>query len=84
MKIRNKKTGRVFEVMDGTLYPDFFEEVKEQVKPNEDDKIIIGEPKIEYVVEETQAEQEKKIKSNKKAKKAKKTTKKGKKNDSSK
>ena len=79
MKIRNKKTGKVFEVMEGTRYPSFFEEVK-------DEEIIVGEPKIEYIIEKTQAEQEKEEKVEKPAKKAKKVTKKktakkGKKND---
>ena len=44
MKIRNKQTGQVFEVMAGTLYPDFFEEVK-------DDEIKVGEPKVEFEIE---------------------------------
>lgn len=80
MKIRNKRTGQVFEVMKGTLYPHFYEEVK-------DEEIIVGEPKVEYIVEKTQAEQETEAKVvEKPAKKAKKSTKrknskKGKKND---
>ena len=45
MKIRNKKTGQIFEVVKGTLYPSFFEEVK-------DEEIKVGEPKVEYVIEE--------------------------------
>lgn len=76
MKIRNKNTGQIFEVVAGTLYPSFFEEVK-------DDEIKIGEPKIEYVVEELREEPKKTVKKAKKT--IKKTTKKGaKKNDNAK
>lgn len=46
MKIRNKRTGQVFEVVAGTLYPSFFEEVK-------DDEIKVGEPKVEFEIVET-------------------------------
>lgn len=49
MKIRNKRTGQIFEVVAGTLYPSFFEEVK-------DDEIKIGEPKIEFEIEEPKKE----------------------------
>lgn len=46
MKIRNKQTGRIHEVMEGTLYSkEIFEEVK-------DEDIIVGEPKVEYEIEE--------------------------------
>ena len=76
MKIRNKNTGQIFEVVAGTLYPSFFEEVK-------DDEIKIGEQKIEYVVEELREEPKKTVKKAKKT--IKKTTKKGaKKNDNAK
>ncbi len=44
MKIRNKTTGQVFEVVKGTLYPAFFEEVK-------DDDIKVGEPTVEFEIE---------------------------------
>lgn len=72
MKIRNKKTGQIFEVMAGTLYPDFFEEVVEDIK--------IGEPKIEVEIEEMKEEPKKSEKKPKKTtKKAKKSTKKAKK-----
>ena len=71
MKIRNKKTGQIFEVIEGTLYPSFFEEVK-------DEEIKVGEPKVEYVIEEPQEEpKEKKPKAAKKpAKKSRKGAKK--------
>lgn len=49
MKIRNKLTGQIFEVVAGTLYPSFFEEVT-------DDDIKIGEPKVEFEIEETKEE----------------------------
>lgn len=71
MKIRNKNTGQIFEVVAGTLYPSFFEEVK-------DDDIKIGEPKIEFEIEEPKKETPKKTR-----KKTTKKTKKGaKKNES--
>lgn len=53
MKIRNKNTGQVFEVVAGTLYPSFFEEVK-------DDEIKVGSPKIEFEIEEPKEEAPKK------------------------
>lgn len=61
-KVRNKLTGQVFEVIPGSLMPDFFEEVT-------DDDIKVGEPKVEFEIEETQEPK-------KPAKKAKKGTKK--------
>ena len=89
MRIRNKKTGQIFEVMAGTLYPKFYEEVK-------DDEIKVGEPKVEFEIEETPDEPvepetpaepekteevvEEKPKTTTKKSKTKKTTKKGKKN----
>lgn len=71
MKIRNKKTGQIFEVMAGTLYPDFFEEVIDDIK--------VGEPKIEVEIEEVKEEPKKAEKKPKKAKKARKSTKNSKK-----
>lgn len=71
MKIRNKKTGQIFEVMAGTLYPDFFEEVIDDIK--------VGEPKIEVEIEEIKEEPKKAEEKPKKAKKARKSTKKSKK-----
>lgn len=68
MKIRNKQTGQVFEVMAGTLYPSFFEEVK-------DEEIKIGEPKVEFEIEETPEPEEPKVE--KKVKKPVKKAKKG-------
>ena len=44
MKIRNKETGQVFEVMEGSIYPSFFEEVK-------DEDIKVGEPTVEFEIE---------------------------------
>ena len=65
MKIRNKNTGQVFEVVAGTLYPSFFEEVK-------DEEIKVGEPKVEFEIEESKKEAPKKTR-----KKTTKKTKKG-------
>ena len=46
MKIRNKQTGQIFEVLPGTLYAkNIFEEVT-------DDEIKVGEPTVEFVIEE--------------------------------
>lgn len=46
MKIRNKLTGQIHEVLAGTLYAkNIFEEVS-------DDEIKIGEPKIEFEIEQ--------------------------------
>lgn len=71
MKIRNKETGQVFEVLPGTLYAkNIFEEVS-------DDEIKVGEPKVEFEIEETKEEIEEKKVEKKPAKK--KTTKKTKK-----
>lgn len=74
MKIRNKTTGEIFEVLPGTLYAEnIFEEVK-------DDEIKIGEPKVEFEIEEP-----KEVKPKKTRKKTTKKTKKGaKKNDDTK
>lgn len=70
MKIRNKITKQVFEVLPGTLYAkNIFEEVT-------DEDIKVGEPKIEFEVEEIKEEKPKK-------KTAKKTKKGGKKNGNS-
>lgn len=52
-EIRNKKTGEIFEVMPGTLYPSFFEEVKDEKK---DEDIIVGEPTVEYEIEQAEEE----------------------------
>ena len=75
MKIRNKRTGQIFEVIAGTLYPSFFEEVK-------DEEIKVGEPTVEYVIEEHKEEPAKKPAA-KKSKKSKKSKKGAKKNESS-
>lgn len=74
MKIRNKLTGQIHEVIKGTLYPDFFEEVK-------DEEIKVGEPKVEFEIEEVKEEPKP---AKKPAKKAKKTKKGAKKNATSK
>ena len=47
--VRNKNTGQVFEVIPGSLLPDFFEEVT-------DDDIKVGEPKVEFEIEEAKEE----------------------------
>ena len=73
MKIRNKETGQVFEVLAGTLYPSFFEEVK-------DEEILVGEPTVEYEIEKPKEEPKKPAKKTTK-KTAKKTTKKTKKGE---
>lgn len=68
MKIRNKITGQIFEVVKGTLYSTkFFEELVDDIK--------VGEPKVEFEVEEIKEEPKKA----EKKKAAKKTTKKSKK-----
>lgn len=55
MKIRNKQTGQIFEVLPGTLYAkNIFEEVK-------DDDIKVGEPKVEFEIEEEKEEKPKKV-----------------------
>lgn len=69
MKIRNKNTGQIFEVVAGTLYPSFFEEVT-------DDEIKVGEPKIEFEIEEAKEEPIEEPKEEKKPTR-KRTTKKG-------
>ena len=76
MRIRNRNTGQIFEVVAGTLYAkNIFEEVT-------DDEIKIGEPKVEFILEE--AKEETVVEKPKKTTK-KKTTKKGaKKNGSTK
>lgn len=67
MKIRNKLTKQVFEVLPGTLYAkNIFEEVT-------DDDIKVGEPKVEFVIEE---HKEKPKRVNKKKANVKKTVKK--------
>ena len=78
MKIRNKTTGQIFEVLAGTLYAEnIFEEVK-------DDEIKIGEPKVEFEIEQPK-EEPKEVKPKKTRKKTTKKTKKGaKKNDDTK
>lgn len=48
-KVRNTLTGQVFDVVPGSLLPDFFEEVT-------DDEIKVGEPKVEFEIEETKEE----------------------------
>lgn len=66
MKIRNKQTGQTFEVLAGTLYAkNIFEEVT-------DDEIKVGEPKVEFEIEEVKDEPKEEKKPAKK-----KTTKKG-------
>lgn len=70
MKIRNKQTGQTFEVLAGTLYAkNIFEEVT-------DDEIKVGEPTVEFEIEEVKDEPKEEKKSAKK-----KTTKKGAKNN---
>lgn len=50
MKIRNKQTGQIFEVLAGTLYAkNIFEEVT-------DDEIKVGEPTVEFEIEEVKDE----------------------------
>lgn len=66
MKIRNKQTGQTFEVLAGTLYAkNIFEEVT-------DDEIKVGEPTVEFEIEEVKDESKEEKKPAKK-----KTTKKG-------
>lgn len=63
--VRNKNTGQIFEVVPGSLLPDFFEEVT-------DDEIKVGEPTVEFEIEEVKDEPKEEKKPAKK-----KTTKKG-------
>ena len=74
MKIRNKQTGQIFEVVPGALYPSFFEVVKDE---ESEEKIKVGEPKIEYVIEEIKDPIEEKPAKKKKTTSKRKTTKKG-------
>lgn len=69
MKIRNKLTGQVHEVMEGTLFPSFFERVT-------DDEIKVGEPKVEFEIEQAK-EPATEPKATKKSTKTAKKTKKG-------
>ncbi len=63
MKIRNKFTGQVHEVLENSLYAkNIFEEVK-------DDDIKVGEPKVEYEIEKPKPQKAEKKKTVKKAKK---------------
>ena len=75
MKIRNKNTGQIFEVVAGTLYPSFFEEVT-------DEEIKVGEPKIEFEIEKPKEEPNPKKTTKKKS--TKKSKKGAKKNDNTK
>ena len=69
MKIRNKQTGQIFEVLPGTLYAkNIYEEVT-------DDIIKVGEPKVEFEIQEEKEEKPKKP-AKKTTKRAKKGTKK--------
>ena len=67
--VRNKNTGQIFEVVPGSLLPDFFEEVIPDIK--------VGEPKVEFEIEEVKEEpvEEKPQKVDKKKTNAKKNTK---------
>lgn len=70
MKIRNKQTGQIFEVLPGTLFAkNIFEEVT-------DDEIKVGEPKIEFEFEEIKEEEPKPAPKKKTTKKTKKGAKK--------
>lgn len=75
-RVRNTQTGQIFEVIPGSLLPDFFEEVR-------DEDIIVGEPKVDYEIEKPKtAEKAKTVK--KTVKKTGKTKKGAKKDDSKK
>lgn len=77
--VRNKLTGQIFEVVPGTLLPDFFEEVHKDIR--------VGEPKIEFEIEKAEPEakaEEKPEPVKKPAKKTKKSKKGAKKNATSK
>ena len=63
MKIRNKQTGKIFEVLPNTLYAkNIFEEVT-------DEDIKVGEPKVEFEIEEEKPAKKTAKKTAKKAKK---------------
>lgn len=71
MKIRNKLTGQVHEVLAGTLYAkNIFEEVT-------DEDIKVGEPTVEFEIEQNVNEDTQKV--DKKSEDVKKTVKKAKK-----
>lgn len=80
MKIRNKITGQIHEVIAGTLYAkNIFEKVTDDIR--------VGEPKVEYKIEEIPEKLAKKSSTQKRKETIakKKTTKKGaKKNETSK
>ena len=91
-RVRNTKTGQLFEVIPGSLLPDFFEEVPEGELPKgiesvpidvDIDKYTVGEPKVDFEIEEAKPEP-KIVKKAKKTTKKTKTTKKGAKKDDSK
>ena len=76
-KVRNTLTGQVFDVVPGSLLPDFFEEVK-------DEEIKVGEPKVEFEIEKEEEKKPTTPKTKAKTTKSrKKTTKKGAKKDES-
>lgn len=56
MKIRNKQNGKIFEIADGALYPKGAYTIVEE--KNDDDKIKVGEPKVETEIIETLEETE--------------------------
>ena len=69
MKIRNKNTGQIFEVLEGTRYPDFFEEVKETKKAEKPAPEVkeAETPEVkEEITEEAPKEAEKPVKKGKK------------------
>ena len=74
-KVRNTQTGQIFDVIPGSLLPDFFEEVR-------DEEIKVGEPKVESEIEKPQ-EEPKPETPKKSQKKTTKKTRKGAKKDAS-
>ena len=60
MKIRNKFTGQVHEVLENSLYAkSIFEEVK-------DEDIKVGEPKVEFEIEKPKEKAKRAVKKTKK------------------
>lgn len=83
MRIRNKETGVVYEIAEGAIYPEASYEIVN------DAEIKVGEPKVEFVIEqpkpEPKAEPAKTIETPKKPViKTKNTTKRSKKNETKK
>ena len=86
MRVRNKKTGQMFDVLPGTRLPDIYEEIKpiadmEKGKLVQDPPVVKEEPVDDIIEEVTAVEPPKKAKKTTKKKKSTTRKKKGAKND---